>query len=132
MNAERLAEYRAMVGLQLQFAQEEDNDQVMKMQEALERWIAETLRQDVVASLLEMRARPLKDIICNMTLDEVKAYRMIQGDGMRFFCPDGFEGRRGFEEWKRYQIETAEMFVGGLLEQRLLDAIRPFITMRVN
>jgi hypothetical protein len=132
MNEERLAEYRAMVGLQLQFMQEGDSDQVMKMQEGLERWIAERLQQDVVASLQEMRARPLKDIICNMTVDEVRAYRMIQGDGMRFFTDDGFQGRRGFEEWKRYQIEMAELFVGGLLEQRLLDAVRPFITMRVN
>jgi hypothetical protein len=132
MNAERLAEYRAMVGLQLQFAQEGDNDQVMKMQEGLEHWIAERLQQDVIASLQEMKARPLQDIVCNMTVDEVKAYRVIQGNGMRFFCPDGFEGRRGLVEWKRYQVDTAEMFVGGLLEERLLDAVRPFLTIRVN
>lgn len=132
MTEQRLAEYRSIVGLQLQFAQEGDNHKVVEMQEFLEKWIAEELREGVIAALQEMNAHPLKPIVCNMAADEIAAYRKIQGDGMLFFTEDGFEGRRGFEEWKRYQIEKAELFVGGLLEQRLLDAVRPFITMRVN
>jgi len=132
MNNKRLIEYRSMVGLQLQFAEAGDNHKVLEMQEVIEHWIAEMLRQDVVAALQEMNAHPLKPIPCNMTADEVSAYRRIQGDGMLFFCPDGFEGRKGLEEWKKYQVEKAEAFVSGLLEQRLLDAIRPFIVIKLN
>jgi hypothetical protein len=132
MTQELLAEYRAMVGLQLQFAERGDNDEVMEMQEVLERWIAERLRDAVVLAIQEMKAQPMVDIVCDMTVLEKRAYRKIQGDGLKFFCSDGFEGRRGSEEWKKYQIEMAELFVQGLLEQRLLHAVRPFMTMRVN
>jgi hypothetical protein len=132
MTQELLAEYRAMVGLQMQFAVLGDNDEMMKMQEILEHWIAERLRDEVVLALQEMKALPMVDIVCDLTVFEKRAYRRIQGDGFKFFCPEGFYGRRGMEEWKKYQIEEAELFVLGLLEQRLLDAVRPFMTMRIN
>lgn len=132
MIQERLQEYRALVGLQVQFAQDGDSNEVMKFQLLLEKTIAEWIRMDVVAALQEMKAHPLKEIKCNMTVDEITSYRMMQGDGMRFFCPDGFEGRKGFDEWKVYQVNRMELFVEGLIEQRVLDAVKPFLTIRVN
>lgn len=132
MTTERLQEYRSLVGLQVQFAQEGNSHKVMDMQDVIERTIAEWIRIDVVAALQEMKAHPLKEIKCNMTVDEITSYRMMQGDGMRFFCPDGFEGRKGFDEWKVYQVNRMELFVEGLIEQRVLDAVKPFLTIRVN
>lgn len=132
MIQERLQEYRALVGLQVQFAQDGDSHQVMKFQLLLEKTIAEWIRMDVVAALQEMKAHPLKEIKCNMTTDEITAYRFLQGDGMRFFSEDGFEGRKGFDEWKVYQVNRMELFVEGLIEQRVLDAVKPFLTIRVN
>jgi hypothetical protein len=132
MTQERLSEYRSIVGIQLQFAQIGDSHKVIDMQEVLERWIAERLQEDIISALQEMQAHPVKDIICNMTLEEVRDYRIIQGNGMRFFCPDGFEARSGFEEWEKYQVEKAESFVSELLNRRLLDAIHPFIAIRIN
>jgi hypothetical protein len=132
MTEQRLTEYRGLVGLQVQYGQQGDSHKVMEMQLLLEKTISEWLRLDIISALQEMNAHPLKDISCNMTRDEISAYRMIQGDGMRFFSDDGFEGLRGFDAWKVYQVNRAELFVDGLIEQRVLYAVRPFLTMRVN
>jgi hypothetical protein len=132
MTTDQLQNYRALTGLQLQYAQDSDNDGVMRLQEALEKLIGDFVHEELLAALTEMKAHPLKPIPCHMTKEEVTAYRMIQGDGMRFFTEDGFEGRRGFDEWKAYQIGRAELFVSGLIEQRVLDAVKPFLTIRVN
>jgi hypothetical protein len=104
----------------------------MRVQEALEKFIGDSVHKELLAALTEMKAHPLKPIPCHMTVEEVTAYRIIQGDGLRFFCPDGFEGRRGFEDWKAYQVGRAEPFVSGLIERRVLDAVKPFLTIRVN
>jgi hypothetical protein len=132
MTEEQLKNYRAISGLQLQYAQDGDKDGVMRMQEALEKYIGDCVRIELMAALSEMKAHPIKPIVCNMTKEEITAYRMMQGDGIRFFTEDGFEGRRGFEDWKAYQIGRVEAFVSGLIEQRVLDAVKPFLTIRVN
>jgi hypothetical protein len=132
MTQQQLAEYRAMVGLQLQFAEQGDNHKVMEMQEHLERWIAVQIKNGVISSLVEMKATPLKEIICNLELVEVEHYRVIQANGLSFFCPDGFQGRKGVDEWKMFQVEMAEVYVTDLIERRLLEAVAPFLSMRVN
>lgn len=126
MGKTRCRGYRAMAGLQLQAALEEDNDKVMRIMLAMEKWIERELLADVNRALEEMKATPLLAISCNLTGDEIHAYRMLSAEGMLTFR-DG-----GVEAWKIFQVETMEAFVQGLLEERLLQAIRPFITMRAS
>jgi hypothetical protein len=122
----RLNEYRAMAGLQLLFGQRGDSHKVMEMQFALEKWIAEQVRFDVVLALEQMKAHPIKEIPCNMTRDEIAAYRMLQGVGMKLFAEEGFE------VWRLHQIQKVELFVDGLIAERVLGAVKPFLTITVN
>ena len=108
------------------FGQRGDSHKVMEMQFALEKWIAEQVRFDVVLALEQMKAHPIKEIPCNMTRDEIAAYRMLQGVGMKLFAEEGFE------VWRLHQIQKVELFVDGLIAERVLGAVKPFLTITVN
>ena len=125
MNDERLREYRGLVGIQLQFEERGDTHKVMEMQHELEKWVALQIQADIVLAWEGMKAHPMHEVNCSLTVPEVKAYRMLVAEAMKIYS-DG-----GFIPWSQQQ-EKIELFIQGAIDKHVLDATRTSITISQN
>lgn len=125
MEQKILAEYRSLTGYQLQWGQKNDSHKVMEMQLVIENWIAEKIKIDILVAFGGMGASPIRKINCSLSLEELKAYRIMVADAFKLF------EERGWEAWRDAQPKI-ELFVEGAIEQHVFDALVPFITLKIN
>ena len=120
-----MVEYRSLTGYQLQWGQKNDSHKVMEMQLVIENWIAEKIKIDILVAFGGMGSSPIRKINCSLSLEELKAYRIMVADAFKLF------EERGWEAWRDAQPKI-ELFVEGAIEQHVFDALVPFTTMKIN
>jgi hypothetical protein len=125
MNGDRLREYRGIVGVQLQFEERGDTHKVMEMQHELEKWVALQIQSDILLAWEGMKAHQMHAVNCSLTVEEIKAYRMLVAEAMKIYADSGFV------PWSQQQ-ERIELFVQGAIDKHVLDATRTSITLRQN
>ena len=125
MDEKRLQEYRALAGFQLQFADRGDSHKVMEMQEAIEGWIGEKIKIDILVSYQGLKAQPMREINCSLSAEEIKAYRILVADAYKAF------DEKGWEAWRDAQPKI-ELFVQGAIERHVFEALKPFIKISKN
>ncbi len=122
MEEKRLAEYRLLTGVQLQWADRGDTHKVMEMQLVVETWIAEKTRIDILVSFEGMKVKPTREINCSMTAEEIRVFRLMVGGAFDVFSD------KGWDAWRDEQ-PAIERFVQTTIEDHVLDAVRPFLKM---
>lgn len=123
LSEQQLAEYRALIGVQLQFAEEGDMHVVMKMQLQLEEWIATLIAAQVAMSLRGI-GKGFYSIENKLSENTLTLYRLKQGRAMQIFSEYGFG-----DQWKEYQA-TIERWIGEIVDEEIINVSKRFIKIK--
>lgn len=117
----QLLHFRRLQGKMAIVADIKGSEDLMKVQEEIERWVNAQLRAEIVKTFHGMKVTPVVTIgWASMRAQEIADFRALQAESFTIAA------MHGFDVWKNKQFQI-EQWVGDLIDRRVLAAVSPFI-----